>query len=116
AGKPGRAAQSFVVVINDDKSSEPLVVASTPGAASEVLQGLDRPASETQLAAADPIAAPTTPAPVVTPAPAPAVEPATAPVVEPPAASAPAQPEPATTQTPAATPPAPAEPESTATP
>ncbi|MFN3400599.1 MAG: Ig-like domain-containing protein, partial [Ferrovibrio sp.] len=53
AGKTGRAAQSFVVVINDDKASEPLVVASAPGAASEILQGLDRPAAEspTQLAA-----------------------------------------------------------------
>ena len=71
-GKSGRAAQSFVVVINDDKSSEPLVVASTPGAASEVLQGL-RPVIETdtQLAAADPVAQP--PAPVAaTPAPTPA--------------------------------------------
>lgn len=74
AGKTGRAAQSFVVVINDDKSSEPLVVASTPGAISEVLQGLDRPAAATatQLAAADPVVPPTA-APAATPAvPAPA--------------------------------------------
>lgn len=84
-GKSGRAAQSFVVVINDDKSSEPLVVASTPGAASEVLQGL-RPVIETdtQLAAADPVAQP--PAPVAaTPAPTPApdIAPAAAPADEP---------------------------------
>lgn len=73
AGKTGRSPQSFVVVINDDKTSEPLVVASTPGAISEVLQGLDRPGAETttQLAAADPVvppspAAPTTAAPAAT--------------------------------------------------
>ena len=80
AGKPGRAAQSFVVVINDDKSSEPLVVASTPGAASDILQGLDRPAIDTtiQLAAADPVTPPAptptpraTPTPVAVPTPAP---------------------------------------------
>lgn len=39
-GKPGRAPQSFVVVINEDKKTQPLVVASVPGQASEVLQGL----------------------------------------------------------------------------
>ncbi|HTN60286.1 MAG TPA: LysM peptidoglycan-binding domain-containing protein [Devosia sp.] len=56
AGKTGRAAESFVVVINEDKTSEPLLVASTPGQASEVLQGLERPAAgtTTEVAAADP--------------------------------------------------------------
>lgn len=39
-GKKGLAPESFVVAINADKTSEPLVVASTPGAASQVLQGL----------------------------------------------------------------------------
>lgn len=75
AGKPGRAAESFVVVVNDDKTSEPLVVASTPGTASEVLQGLTRPPVEasTEIAAADPLPTPkpTTLAakPVATPSP-----------------------------------------------
>lgn len=121
AGKTGRAAQSFVVVINDDKSSEPLVVASTPGSISEVLQGLDRPGSETptQLAAADPVVptpAPATPttAPAAEPAPA-AVAPASSTVAptpaEPPAPDGtadpatpaePAVPAPAPTATPAA--------------
>lgn len=42
-GKSGQAEQSFVVVIHEDKKSQPLVVASTPGQASDILQGLDRP-------------------------------------------------------------------------
>lgn len=76
-GKTGRAGQSFVVVINDDKTSEPLVVASTPGAISEVLQGLDArsPQPGTQVAAVEPVAttpaaspASTTPAPPAAPA------------------------------------------------
>ncbi|SEP75318.1 LysM domain-containing protein [Devosia sp. YR412] len=106
AGKPGRSPKSFVVVINDDKSSEPLVVASTPGAASEVLQGLDRPTIDTttQVAAATPA---TPPAPAPTPAPAataaaPVATPAPAPAA--PAPTAPAQPVP--TPVPAITPPA----------
>jgi len=63
AGKPGRAAESFVVVVNDDKKSEPLVVASTPGAASDILQGLKRPVpgTTTEVAAAEPTAAVTAP-------------------------------------------------------
>lgn len=58
AGKEGRAAESFVVVVNDDKKSEPLVVASTPGAASDILQGLKPPAAgtTTAVAAAEPTA------------------------------------------------------------
>ncbi|WP_323013917.1 LysM peptidoglycan-binding domain-containing protein, partial [Devosia sp.] len=96
AGKSGRAEQSFVVVINDDKSSEPLVVASTPGAISQVLQGLPAPAeAPAQLAAADPVAPPAAPQP----APAPAPQPAPQPQAEQPAAP---QPAPATTaETPA---------------
>ena len=93
-GKEGRADQSFVVAINDDKSSEPLVVASTPGAASQILQGLEHPAQPaapaqtTELAAAEPAPA-ATPAPVAVaaapaasatqPAPAPAANAAPAP-------------------------------------
>lgn len=43
AGKPGQSDEAFIVVINEDKTTQPLVVASTPGQASEVLQGLDQP-------------------------------------------------------------------------
>lgn len=42
-GKDGTAEDSFIVVINEDKTSQPLVVASKPGEASEVLQGLVAP-------------------------------------------------------------------------
>ena len=54
-GKKGLAPESFVVAINEDKTSEPLVVASTPGAASQVLQGLPSAPAEdtTELAALD---------------------------------------------------------------
>lgn len=48
AGKPGTAEDSFIVVIDEDKTSQPLVVASTPGEASEVLQGLTDPAQIAQ--------------------------------------------------------------------
>lgn len=48
-GKTGTAEQSFIVVLNEDRTTQPLVVASTPGQASEVLQGLTAPA----VAAAD---------------------------------------------------------------
>lgn len=83
-GKTGRAEQSFVVVIDEDKSAQPLVVASVPGQASEVLQGLDRPAATTAVATATPPAA---------------TAPQTAEVATPPApAAAPAAPEPAVTE------------------
>ncbi|QQR35545.1 LysM peptidoglycan-binding domain-containing protein [Devosia oryziradicis] len=103
AGKTGRAAQSFVVVINEDKASEPLVVASTPGAISEVLQGLDRPSAgtTTQLAAADPVTPPVA-APAATPT-APPVEPTSAPSTPPPTEAAVPPAEPAATE-PAAAP------------
>lgn len=108
-GKTGRAAQSFVVVINDDKKSEPLVVASTPGAISEVLQGVEHPAGEiAKVAEAPAPAAPVTPAAPATSAPAPATTtpaPAPAPAV---AEAAPAAPAPEAP--PAAGPAAPAEP------
>jgi nucleoid-associated protein YgaU len=114
AGKSGRATQSFVVVINEDKSSEPLVVASTPGAASEVLQGLDRPVIETdtQLAAADPVVQPTAPV-ATTPTPAAAADaaPAAEPAADAQAAAAPEVEAEAAPVTPApapAAPPAPA--------
>ncbi|ODT79747.1 MAG: hypothetical protein ABS76_19460 [Pelagibacterium sp. SCN 64-44] len=121
AGKSGRAEQSFVVVINDDKSSEPLVVASTPGAISQVLQGLPAPAEvPAQLAAADPVAPPAAaPQPASVPQPEPQAAPAAAAPAAPepaPVAEAPAQPAPAPepAATPAAAPsqpaPAPAEP------
>lgn len=37
------ADTSVVVVVQDDRTSEPLVIASVPGEASEILQGLDGP-------------------------------------------------------------------------
>lgn len=40
--------QSVVVVIQDDLTTEPLVVASTPGQASDILQGLDLPQEPVQ--------------------------------------------------------------------
>lgn len=49
-GKPGTAEDAFIVVINEDRTTQPLVVASTPGEASQVLQGLTPPA---EVAAAD---------------------------------------------------------------
>lgn len=113
-GKEGRAPQSFVVVVNDDKSTQPLVVASAPGQASEVLQGLTRteaPAA-TAVATAEP-ATPTASAPAATtpePAPmavaeAPAATPAApAPAETAPAATAPETTAPAAAATPAATP------------
>lgn len=111
-GKEGRAAQSFVVVVNEDKTTQPLVVASVPGQASEILQGLDRTAAAptTQTAAIEPAdTQPATPPAAVPPAdqaPTPA-EAASATVAEAPAAT----PVPAIPPvTPAATPPAPAAP------
>lgn len=46
AGGKDRSSQSFVVVIDPDHKNEPLVVASAPGKASEVLQGLAKAGSE----------------------------------------------------------------------
>ncbi len=119
-GKTGRAEQSYVVVVNEDKSTQPLVVASAPGQASEILQGIERTASApaVETAAVDPAMtqpAPT-PAPTATPpapeaptpvAPAPAI--AAAPTASVPAATTPATPAPAQpAPVPAATPEAPA--------
>ena len=42
AGSAELSERSFVVVIDPDRTSEPLVIASKPGAASDVLQGLPR--------------------------------------------------------------------------
>ncbi len=55
-GKDGTAAQSFIVVLNEDRSTEPLVVASTPGRASDVLQGLTQPVAEPAIASASELA------------------------------------------------------------
>lgn len=80
AGKSGQAAESFVVVIDKDKTSQPLVVASTPGQASEVLQGLAVPAAaDTQVATAEPAMTQSKPAEPVPAAPA-AASPAEEPV------------------------------------
>jgi nucleoid-associated protein YgaU len=88
-GKTGQAEQSFVVVINEDKKSQPLVVASTPGQASDILQGLERPetAAVAQIAEATPTtqpeAAPASAEQPQTPAENPAVETAPAQPAEP---------------------------------
>ena len=60
AGSDKRAAQSFVVAIDPGKKAEPLVVASTPGQMSTVLQGLAQAktaVASTDAAAAAPAAA-----------------------------------------------------------
>ncbi len=78
-GKPFEKA--FVVAINEDKTSEPLVVASVPGKASEVLQGLIGPAAATTSVAEADLAQPapeTTSEPPVAVATAEPVEPAAA--------------------------------------
>ena len=102
-GKEGKAAQSFVVVVNDDKSTQPLVVASTPGQASEILQGLEHPTT-TAVAAATPAAQPVA-APSAVPATAPAesapVAVAAAPAATPAAPAATAAPATSTTAAPA---------------
>lgn len=100
AGKEGRAEQAFVVAINEDKTSEPLVVASTPGAASQVLQGIKPPEPETQVASATPApAAPAAASPAEPAVPAPAT-----PAAQPEAPSAPAPVEPTPVQPAVATP------------
>ena len=121
AGSAQRSGQSFVVVIDPEHKAEPLVVASVPGKASEVLQGLVKPGTEVpaDIAVAQaPVNAPgsnvpgQTAAPAVTPpaievaeapaaadetpappsAAAPPAEPPAAPAAEPQAAAQPAEP------------------------
>jgi len=112
-GQPGskdRAAQSFVVVIDPDKKTEPLVVASVPGKASEVLQGLatSKPAAPatTAVATLDAPAA-VQPAPEPTAKAVPVAEPATPPAAPAASAAAPAE-TPAITAAPSAVAAAPA--------
>lgn len=120
-GKEGRAAQSFVVVVSEDKSAQPLVVASAPGQASEILQGIERTAAATapmQVATAEPAASPqpgaapmapaANSAPAVAPAPVAAPVASTAPPAAPSASPAVPVTSPASTpaETPAAAPPA----------
>lgn len=70
AGSDTLADQSFVVVIDPKRTSEPLVVATRPGEASAVLQGLPRPETPPEeVAAPEPEAA----MPMAAPAPAAAV-------------------------------------------
>ncbi|WP_052951470.1 LysM peptidoglycan-binding domain-containing protein [Devosia soli] len=106
-GKEAQSEQSFVVVINDDKTSQPLVVASVPGQASEVLQGLDRPApsAPTQVATAEQTA-PVTPAPAPAAPAATPTPPTTATAAPVPSAEAPTTPAPAEQPSALATPPA----------
>jgi len=83
-GKAGTAEGSFIVVINEDKTSQPLVVASTPGEASEVLQGLTPPvtvAAAPEMSTSAPVEQPASPE-----APAVAATPETTPMPEPSAA------------------------------
>jgi nucleoid-associated protein YgaU len=87
-GRPGRADQSFVVAIAEDRSSEPLVLASRPGEATEILQGIEDPV---QIAAADPVESPQRP--VAAPAEQGVTE--VQPTAEPSGETAPAQEEPA---------------------
>lgn len=47
------AEQSVVVVVQDDLTTEPLVVASTPGQASQILQGLSSPSELEPVAVAE---------------------------------------------------------------
>jgi len=106
-GKEGRADQSFAVMIDADREDEPLVVASTPGAASEILQGLERSAAGTSIdiaaaeppppapeAKPEPASAPdiAEPSPADVPAPVAAPEPVETPAEAEPEPSAPAQP------------------------
>ncbi|KQN72302.1 LysM peptidoglycan-binding domain-containing protein [Devosia sp. Leaf64] len=98
-GKTERADQSFVVVVDDDKTTQPLVVASTPGQASEILQGLDRPAA-TAVAAAPEVTQPAAATPETEPAP---MDVAEAPAVTPPAPAT-TTPEPTASPAPVATP------------
>ena len=113
AGKQGRAAESFVVLIDEDRSTEPLVVASTSGQASEVLQGLESSARMDVATADTASAAPAAQqaaAPVESADAAPAVvEPDAAPAADQPSAqpeSQPAPAQPAATDAPAETAPA----------
>lgn len=63
-GKEGTSAQSFIVVLDEDRTTQPLVVASTPGEASDVLQGLTPPDATPAIAAASEPATDTAPAAV----------------------------------------------------
>ena len=107
AGSAARGAQSFVVVIDPDREAEPLVVATEPGQASEVLQGLP------PLLASQPGATVPAPAPPVEaaekPEPAFPAEPAPAPAeISAPGEALPAQPDAAVAAAePTAVPPAP---------
>ena len=74
AGGETLAEQSFVVVIDPERSAEPLVVATRPGEASAVLQGLPLLPEAPEKVAIDPDPEPRTPAAT----PAPVTEPASA--------------------------------------
>ncbi|WP_375597908.1 LysM peptidoglycan-binding domain-containing protein [Devosia sp. Naph2] len=85
-GKTGTAEDSFIVVINEDKTSQPLVVASTPGEASEVLQGLTAPVQVAEAPAAEASTEPREPAGE------PAAEPAASTSPEPSSSAVPVEP------------------------
>jgi nucleoid-associated protein YgaU len=96
AGTGALGEQSFVVVIDPDRTAEPLVVATRPGEASAVLQGLPQP----EPAPADVAAAPEPEPAVPEPEAVPAAEPE--PAVEPPPQVAAVEPEPEAEAEPAA--------------
>jgi hypothetical protein len=124
-GKAGTAEQSFIVVLNEDRTTQPLVVASTPGQASEVLQGLTAPAAQIASApeaepatetetmdvaiATPPAAEPEADQPQTDAATPPDAAPAVEPATEPAPVVAPAAPEPATSEPTAAAPETPAD-------
>ena len=83
-GAEGRAPQSYVVAIDPGRKSAPLVVASTPGKMSTVLQGLAPP-----VAAATPAASAATAAPATSASAAPTAETAATASTAPAAAAAP---------------------------
>lgn len=87
-GRDGTAAQSFIVVLNEDRTSQPLVVASTPGQASDVLQGLTPPEAAPAMATASEPATDAEPAEVAVAAPVEQEPPVAATPVEQPAAPA----------------------------
>src|SRR5690606_2188263 len=98
AGQPPAPEQAFVVVIDEDRQAEPLIVATAPGEASQVLQGLPPPAADADAPEPAAAAAPEQPvdqsaAAEAVPAPASGLQVATAPepqLVPPPAPPAPA--------------------------
>ncbi|HEV7276218.1 MAG TPA: LysM peptidoglycan-binding domain-containing protein [Devosiaceae bacterium] len=81
AGKPQASGQAFLVVIDEDRQDEPLIVETEPGEASQVLQGLLPPATAEPEPQAEPAALeePHEEAATAEPGPGPEASPAAAP-------------------------------------